>query len=292
MTHPSHPAAKAGRFLLRYLYALGCCLYAFTIGLFRNRVLIYQVCEYFGWPAPDWLNRPVPLLPEVPAGEVVSGDVQITVIEERANGNTSLLESVVINKLVKQGRARRVFEIGTFDGKTTLAMAANSGDGSRVFTLDLPASGLGSTKFAVCDNDKQYIDKTQSGASFTQTKYRQKITQLFGDSATFDFSAYHGTMDLVFIDGSHAHDYVVNDSETALKLLGPAGGTVLWHDYDSWDGVTDALNDFYRNDRRFRGLKRVRGTSLVVLQVGERVGTAAREEETASGAGVPALNGM
>jgi hypothetical protein len=253
--------AKAGRFLLRYVYAAGCCLYLFTIGLIRDRLMIYQICEYFGWRSPDWLNRPHQLLPEISVSDLVSFDVEVRILEDRVSGNTSLLESAVINKLVKQSRAKRIFEIGTFDGRTTLSLAANGDETARIFTLDMPAHRLQNAKYEVCENEKRYIEKPVVGARFAGTKYESKITQLFGDSASFDFSSYLGTMDIVFIDGSHAHEYVLNDSEVAMKLL------KKWHDYGGWDGVTNALNEYYVADERFSGLRSVKGTSIAILTV-------------------------
>ena len=85
--------------------------------------------------------------------------------------------------------------------------------------------------------------------------------QLYGDSSTFDFSAHHGRAGLVFVDGSHAYEYVVADSETARALVAP-NGIVLWHDYGVWEGVTRALEELEAKGRL--GLRHIRGTSLVV----------------------------
>ena len=91
--------------------------------------------------------------------------------------------------------------------------------------------------------------------------YARRITQLFGDSARFDWSHHYGRASLVFVDGSHAYDYARKDSETAFRLIRP-GGLVIWHDYSVWPGVTRALEELERS--RQLGLRRIRGTSLVV----------------------------
>ena len=88
-----------------------------------------------------------------------------------------------------------------------------------------------------------------------------RITQLHGDSATFDWSPYAGRAGLVFVDGSHAYDYVRKDSETALRLAAP-GGLVLWHDYGRWEGVSRALDEL--EAQRRLGLRQIAGTSLVI----------------------------
>ena len=67
------------------------------------------------------------------------------------------------------------------------------------------------------------------------------------------------------MDGSHAYDYVVADTDTAIRLVANKG-MVIWHDYGVWDGVTRALEEIEAS--RHLGLRHVRGTSLVVWQAG------------------------
>ena len=69
----------------------------------------------------------------------------------------------------------------------------------------------------------------------------------------------------MFVDGSHAHDYVIADTETAFRLVADKG-MVIWHDYGVWDGVTRALEEIEAS--RHLGLRHVRGTSLVVWRKG------------------------
>ena len=88
-----------------------------------------------------------------------------------------------------------------------------------------------------------------------------RIIQLYGDSAQFDWSPHLGRAGLVFVDGSHAYDYVIADSDTAFRLVAKKG-MVIWHDYGVWDGVTRALEEIEAS--RYLGLRHVRGTSLVV----------------------------
>ncbi|HSG98734.1 MAG TPA: class I SAM-dependent methyltransferase, partial [candidate division Zixibacteria bacterium] len=72
-----------------------------------------------------------------------------------------------------------------------------------------------------------------------------KITQLYGNSQTYDFSEFYAAMDLVFIDGAHHYDAVVNDTNNALKMIRP-GGVIVWHDfanYGDYNDVTRAALD-------------------------------------------------
>jgi predicted O-methyltransferase YrrM len=256
---------RAYGFLPRYLYSVLCSFYLFSFGALKNRLLIYRICEHFGWPQPDWLDRPKEMLPEA-AVSSIAADEAVRVFEDRTDGNMSLLETLVISKMVRHYQPRHIFEIGTFDGRTTLHMAANSPETARILTLDLPQSQSSATALPVCEGEKKFILKSESGTRFKGTQYEQKITLLLGDSASFDFSQYDGMIDLVLVDGSHAYDYVVNDTNVAMQLVNKKNGVILWHDYGEWDGVTRALNELHANDSRFRALKRIRGTTLAFLK--------------------------
>ncbi len=161
-----------------------------------------------------------------------------------------------------------VVEIGTFDGRTTINLAINAPDACPVFTLDLPPDHP--TRFDLDTGERTFIDKPAIGARFQHrgppwSKQAAKIVQLAGDSATFDWSGHEGRAGLVFVDGSHAYDYVRADSETAFRLVAK-GATVLWHDYGVWEGVTRALEEL--DAARKLGLRHIRGTSLVCWRAG------------------------
>ena len=57
---------------------------------------------------------------------------------DRGIWNIHLDEEILIALTVQALGARRIFEIGTFDGGTTRVLADNAGEGAEVFTLDLP----------------------------------------------------------------------------------------------------------------------------------------------------------
>lgn len=189
----------------------------------------------------------------------------ITIHEcKKADGNVRISELGVLSQLARHVPAGgTIFEIGTFDGRTTLNLAVNA-PGCTVFTLDLPPDG--STRFAVESGEKHYIEKLVSGEKFINNSKMfpdavNRITQLYGDSAGFDFTPYEGCCDLVFVDGSHAYEYALKDSETAFRLRTPSG-VVVWHDYGVWEGVTKALEEV--EEKTSAGLKHIHGTSLVV----------------------------
>ena len=228
------------------------------------RRAVVRLAREFGYDHRPGLRT---ALPELSVDEVI-GDATIRVRSPvAAGGNVSLLELIAINALVARRAPRRLFEIGTFDGRTTLNLAANAPGDAIVHTLDLPASE--SPALDVDRDDVQFIQRSQAGvrgSRFRGTPEAARIRQLTGDSAAFDFAPYAGAMDFVFVDGAHAYDYVLSDSRAALQLAAP-GAAIVWHDYGEWPDVTRALHDLAARDHRFRGLTHVSGTALALLEL-------------------------
>ena len=143
--------------------------------------------------------------------------------------NTSEYELVCLAALVKNAGAEQVFEIGTYDGRSSRAMAMNLPDRGRLFTLNLPP-GQDFNEAGERNVDSCLNVKVVSGQRFLGTAEAARIEQVYGDSATFDFRPFEGRMDLVFIDGSHTRTYAENDTEIARRLVKATGGWVVWHD--------------------------------------------------------------
>jgi predicted O-methyltransferase YrrM len=251
------------RFVKRYGIAAAGAVYAFTFGMrsSRHRALVHGIAAHFGHD-----DQPPRLLPVVGIDDVTSPETRVMLAEPMGvDGNVSLLELLVIARLVGERVPRSLFEIGTFDGRTTLALAANAPDDAVVYTLDLPAGTH--TQLSLAPAERQFVDKSGSGTRLRGHSASGKVRQLFGDSAALDFRPY--AAQLVFVDGSHAYEYVLEDSETALGMVWRGGGgVVLWHDYGSWEGVTRALNELHARDARFSGLRSIAGTTLAILDAG------------------------
>lgn len=246
------------RFAKRYAVAAAGALYAFTLGVgdARNRRLIAQLASQFGHREGD-----APRLPSVAIDQITSAATQIALPEPiAADGNVTLLELLVLSRLVRERQPHALFEIGTFDGRTTLALAMNAPDDAIVHTLDLPARAT--TDLHIEPAERTFVDKPKSGGRFLGTDAAKNIRQLYGDSATFDFTSY--SAEFVFVDGSHAYEYVLSDSERALSLL-RGRGTIVWHDYGEWVGVTRALDRLTATDSRFAELRTIEGTTLAIL---------------------------
>jgi predicted O-methyltransferase YrrM len=158
-------------------------------------------------------------------------------------GNVSTYELYVICAIAKYIDSDRIFEIGTFNGSTTYNLALNTNAQTAIFTLDLPQ------KLVSEQSDKQIVHEYEQGFvvnKFKGTPQEQKITQLYGDSTTFDFSSFLDSMNLIFIDGGHTYECVKSDTVNALKLLSKnknQQACVIWRDFDIGSDVMRVVEE-------------------------------------------------
>ena len=258
--------SRAAGFVRPWAFGAAGAAYLFGAGWWKwkNRAAIVELCRHFGY---NYDTREPSELPVVSADSIAPSSALLDIREiDAVDGNVSERELVTIARLVRDASPMEMFEFGTFDGRTTLNLAANSPPGGRVHTIDLPREGISTSAAPIHSHEIRYADKSESGARFRGADVASKIEQLYGDSGVFDFAPYYDAMDFVFVDASHAYEYVINDSLHAIRMLRGERGTIVWHDYSRWDGVTRALNELRRLDPRFAGLSWIRGTTLGYLR--------------------------
>jgi predicted O-methyltransferase YrrM len=205
-------------------------------------------------------------LPVVTLEELISVPTEFRVARPSDwGGSMTITEISSLCHLIAARRPRKVFEIGSFKGLTTLNIALNAPQ-AEIHTLDLPPDfDPAQTTFE--NNDANII----SARGFYYYKGRSeaaRIQQHYGDTATFDYKEIGGGVDFCLIDAAHSYEYVRNDTRKALPLM-TADGLLLWHDYgrndfladpeDAW-GVTRFLHEI-----KDVGVRILQGTSLGIL---------------------------
>lgn len=200
----------------------------------------------------DWLSAGLEVRPRAPHTSVAD---RFPELEGRPidmgqvtfrRSNMDPLEQYCISAVIEMTHPRRIFEIGTFDGATTRVLARSAPD-AEVFTLDLPPE---SAVLASVAQEATHAGAGQVGSRFHETPEAPRITQLLGDSTTFDYSPWEGTVDLVLVDAGHEYANARADSQAALRLLRP-GGVILWDDYEPcWPGVVKAVDELELPVRR------------------------------------------
>lgn len=110
------------------------------------------------------------------------------------------------------------FEIGTWRGESVANMARIAKD---CFTLCLSDEEM----------RKRGMDEQMIRMHAMFSKDHPNVTHLKGDSRTFDYSSLNRKFDLVFIDGDHHYDFLLQDTKNVMKYLVHEKSIVVWHDY-------------------------------------------------------------
>ncbi len=134
----------------------------------------------------------------------------------KIEGWLSVAEGV---KLAELASGNVVVEIGSYKGRSTMAMASTA---SVVYSVDT------------------FRGENECGGSDTLDEFRrntrgaENVVAIVANHAGGLDMLGSGIADLVFIDGAHDSDSVERDTRTAARLLKP-GGIVVYHDahYDT-----------------------------------------------------------
>jgi len=220
----------------------------------RPELVLVQLKRWFPWRALSQDKECAHLimawssgaLPRAPLASLFPGVQEQDVLLRKPSSRTigwslDVQELAYLLAVMKLTKAERVLEIGTYDGFTTLNLAANLPCSGTVTTLDLPQEG-GQEKLRK-DGISNATVPGIVGEKFTHETDGSKIRQVWGNSMTLDWSSLGGPFDLILIDGSHDYAYVKNDCQNALKNI-KSGGTIFWHDYGQALGVSRAVDEF------------------------------------------------
>jgi predicted O-methyltransferase YrrM len=188
--------------------------------------------------------RPLAPLALFPGLDRIS--VPLSVIDDES-GHPNHAEMSYVVAAAQLRCARRIFEFGTFIGRTTLHLARMNPD-AQVWTLDLPRE----------QNPWRFADRI--GSYFADSTEAARIQLIRSDARNFDTAPYRQSMDFVWVDGDHSYDGVSNDTDKAFELLAP-GGAIFWHDFgpDSLE-----LVEYIRVLTERQPLFHLRGTSVLV----------------------------
>jgi hypothetical protein len=142
----------------------------------------------------------------------------------RVEGPVIRHSALIVSALSTLLECERIFDIGTSEGETSWLLAHNHPK-ARIYTFDAESSA-----------------PTAGRRRFHETIEASRITELRGDSATFDFSPYSGVIDLVHIDASHRKGSIRSDTDAAFSLLSELG-SIVWYGYTNSPGAYVFLNE-------------------------------------------------
>lgn len=211
---------------------------------------------------------PAEILPELHEDELGPGRASEVVFIGSGPASPSDRETWLLGVFAK--RCSHIFEFGTASGRTTYLLARNAPATARITTLTLSPQERPEYRRASGDSEGAAHAALEESAFqrflYSGSDVESRISQLYGDSKSFDHAPYRQSCDLIFIDGSHAYSYVKSDTEKAFEMLKP-GGIILWHDYRGPQHAATADVYRYLNELAMnKPLLRMKETSLVVYR--------------------------
>lgn len=160
------------------------------------------------------------------------------------DGGSTPIDLALLKGLAKKTEGCEYLEIGTWRGESVTNVAEVA---KHCTTINLPDSTM-----IEMGLDKKYVELHRFFS-----KDKMNITHIQADSQTFDFSSMGKKFDLIFIDGNHHFEFVMNDTRNAFKLLKDDKSMIVWHDYGNnpndirWDVLRGILegtpNDQMKN---------------------------------------------
>jgi predicted O-methyltransferase YrrM len=187
-------------------------------------------------------------LPIVPLSKIIntklldSDKISLQAVPERTH-NCTIFELFALAALTRAVNPSLCLEIGTYDGRSALAIASNCDSEARIMTMNLPPNYLKEHPLERQVVDVQLSAKVKSGERWAGRAESRQIEQIFANSLEFDFASI-GRPQFIFIDGAHDRHSVESDSENALRVIDREKGIIVWHDARDY-GVRPALRKLY-----------------------------------------------
>lgn len=180
------------------------------------------------------------------------------------DGSLPLYELLCLLMLTRQERPTGILEVGTYFGSTTVNLAINLPE-ARIHTIDLPPGYLPDGGGGELPKDDFHLIRARRvGAAFVDHSVRERITQHFGDTATYDFRSIQDPVSFFFIDGSHTYEYARNDTLRCLEFA-KGSSTFLWHDCD--DGHPGVVQWLAEMVDRGIAVVRIAGTNTAYAKI-------------------------
>jgi hypothetical protein len=218
----------------------------------------YRFLEFsrFGWNA----------LPIIQIDKIIPDEIDDnTVVSIKAilpnEHNCTVIELFVLGLATKIIRASNAYEIGTYDGRSSLAIASNIEEKGNLYTLNLPEGYFDNNPDKQQIVDVQLSRKVRSGYRFLCQSEKTRIVQCWGNSLEF-VAEKNAPYDLIFIDGAHDYETVKYDSLEALRLINKNNGIILWHDATNF-GVGKWLPELMREGNH---VYRIAGTDIAIMR--------------------------
>lgn len=134
------------------------------------------------------------------------------------DGGSLITDLQLLSTLASRQDVNSYLEIGTWRGESVYNVAK--------YVDDCTTINLSSAEMKVMGLSPEYAE--QHGILSSKNP---KILHIGANTKTFDFASLNKKYDLVFIDGEHSYEMVLNDTQKVFKHLLHDNSVVVWHDY-------------------------------------------------------------
>lgn len=163
-------------------------------------------------------------LPSVELSEFID-DNELIAPYSFLEGSSLPTDFALLRALCRHNKAEDYLEIGTWRGESAANVAPLV---KNCYSMNLPDDAM----------RQRGLDEDYIGMHRFFSKDIPNITHLQADSQTFDFSLLNKKFDLIFLDGDHHTESIINDTKNAFALLKNDSSVIVWHDYGTGTETT------------------------------------------------------
>ncbi|MEA3463010.1 MAG: class I SAM-dependent methyltransferase [Bacteroidota bacterium] len=188
--------------------------------IFRKPVLLNRVLtDEDSWQSYVEKRHPLPGgLPVVEMDQLVASGPIVLGPMTYLDGGSLPTDMMLLAGLAEGIENCAYFEIGTWRGESVATIAPRA-----------------ASCYTLCLSDADMLKRGMH--PLTIESHRQfsrdleNVTQLRGDSRSFNYKQLNKKFDLIYIDGDHHYDVVKSDTENIFRHLVHEKSIVVWHDY-------------------------------------------------------------
>lgn len=222
------PASSAGQRLREAIEAMrGVNLACLSLAL-RDPSSLRTYISFCLRKYDELMGKGLPAKSPIPGLAPSDMDTLNVPLRFQSGGGTDPREILTLAAVTKLLQPKRVFEIGTYNGRTTAIFILNSSPECIVYTLDLPLDA-GSLPGYI-PTDIGLVQDRRPEEYLQRAGLTHRYQQIYCDSMAFDPEPFRDSVELGFIDGAHAEEFVRNDTMKMAVMMSPRG-YVFWHDY-------------------------------------------------------------